>query len=278
MKNILSIDTESWIHFYEDALKIKKTSSDERKIMDDGYIRHAIEKILDVLDEFEQKATFFIVAEIYDWHPRAVEEIQNRGHEIAYHTHTHPLLTKAAILERELVLSKKFIKKFNPKGFRAPLMYLPPDSWRYLKKYGFKYSSSTYDAYAVFNYEGIDEIPVSIVAYRKASVSKELPKNLTMSLLLRSIPIGSGLFMALLKARGTSYFIRKLNERGIPAILFIHPWQLYETKEIASIPFKMKLLLKNPFCLPYTSNIQKMARTLLQAHTFTSFQDYYYGQ
>ena len=101
MKNIFSIDLESWIHFYEDSLKIKKFNSEERKKLDKGYIKKATLDILSLLDKYNQKATFFIVAEIYDWYPEIIKNIKKQGHEIGYHTHTHLVVKNNELLENE---------------------------------------------------------------------------------------------------------------------------------------------------------------------------------
>jgi len=276
MKNILSIDTESWIHFYEDALKIKKFTSAERKRLDRGYVKKAIQSLLTLLERYNQKATFFIVAEIYEWYPEAIEEIRKRGHEIAYHTHTHPLLKNADILERELFLSREFIRKFRPRGFRAPQIYLTEDAMPLLERYGFTYSSSSYDEYIIEKHGSIKEIPVSTMPLKKSAFSKNLPKQLSLKMLFSKIPIGSGLFVALFGPM-TSRFITKINRSGSPAILFIHPWQLYQTQEIMSPRFRLNLFLKNPLCLPYTINVTRTMEKIFKAHKFTSFRDYFDG-
>ena len=74
MKNILSIDLESWIHFYEGALRTQRFTfnSSERKSIDNNYIPDATTDILNLLDKYEQKATFFIVGELYDWYPNTI--------------------------------------------------------------------------------------------------------------------------------------------------------------------------------------------------------------
>jgi peptidoglycan-N-acetylglucosamine deacetylase len=47
--------------------------------------------VLDELDRFGVKATFFVVGERVDRHPQLARSIVERGHAIANHTHTHPL-------------------------------------------------------------------------------------------------------------------------------------------------------------------------------------------
>ena len=243
----------------------------------DPVYQTALPRFLQLFEECQVKATFFIVAEIYEWYPEIIKEIKKQGHEIAYHTHTHPLVKKKEILEKELLLSKKFINDFKPAGFRAPQIYLQENALESLEKRGFTYSSSSYDEYVITKFGKITEIPVSVITFRKQPFSRSLPKPLTFKLLLRKIPIGSGLSIALIGSR-TSLCIRKLNARRIPTILFVHPWQLYQTPEITSVRFKLNLLLRNPLCLPYTRNIRAAVEKLFKAHQFTSFHRYFYEQ
>jgi peptidoglycan/xylan/chitin deacetylase (PgdA/CDA1 family) len=280
VKNILSIDLESWIHFYEDALKTQRFTQDssDRKNIDNNYIPRATTHILDLLERFNQKATFFILGELYDWYPDIIASIEARGHEIGYHTHTHRILHNKEILEEELKESGAFLQRFKPTGFRAPQIIITRDSMACLKEHGFKYSSSTYAEYRITNIDGIDEIPVSSFCYRvKSRNGQQLPIPLTPGMLSREIPFGSGLFISLLGSN-TSYFIESLNKNDKPAILVIHPWQFCLHEQITGIQFKLKVLRRNPLCLPYTRNIQKSMEVLLTRHSFVSFRGYYEQQ
>lgn len=277
MKNILSIDLESWVHFYKDALRERQlaSSSSERKNADNNYIPDATTHILDFLKKYNQKATFFIIGELYEWYPDVIEDIERRGHEIGYHTHTHKLLYNKDILEEELIKSSDFLNRFNPTGFRAPQILITRDSMACLKKYGFRYSSSTYSRYKITNYDGIDEIPVSSFCYRgNCDNNQKLPKCLTIKMLSRQVPFGSGLFISLLGSK-ISYFIEALNRVNMPAILFIHPWQLHMHEQIKGLNFKIKVLYRNPLCFPYIRNIKKAMEELFKRYSFVSFREYY---
>lgn len=50
--------------------------------------------ILDILDEYNAKATFFLVGIWVEKFPELVQEIANRGHEIGNHSATHAHMTK----------------------------------------------------------------------------------------------------------------------------------------------------------------------------------------
>lgn len=56
---------------------------------DDGPIPEATPFILDVLDRFGIKATFFMVGDNARKYPHLLEEVRRRGHRIGNHTHNH---------------------------------------------------------------------------------------------------------------------------------------------------------------------------------------------
>lgn len=58
--------------------------------IDDGPCPAHTPKILDTLDQFGARATFFVVGQKAENYPRLITEILTRGHEIANHTFTHP--------------------------------------------------------------------------------------------------------------------------------------------------------------------------------------------
>lgn len=61
--------------------------------IDDGpSLAHTL-KLLDILEQFEAKATFFVIGETAERHPHLVTEILMRGHTVANHTYTHPSRT-----------------------------------------------------------------------------------------------------------------------------------------------------------------------------------------
>ncbi|AYD41417.1 polysaccharide deacetylase family sporulation protein PdaB [Clostridium fermenticellae] len=53
-----------------------------------------MDEILDTLDKYDIKATFFLVGEWTDSHSDEVKELYKRGHEIGNHSDKHPDMTK----------------------------------------------------------------------------------------------------------------------------------------------------------------------------------------
>ena len=48
-------------------------------------LREQTKRVLDLLDEFDIRATFFVVADVVEHYPGLVESIVERGHEIGCH-------------------------------------------------------------------------------------------------------------------------------------------------------------------------------------------------
>ena len=60
-------------------------------------------RLLDILDEYQVKTTFFVVDTWVQRYPELVKEVAARGHEIGNHSTTHPQMTK---LSREKILQE----------------------------------------------------------------------------------------------------------------------------------------------------------------------------
>ena len=82
-------------------------------------------KLLDILDEYNVKCTFFVVEFWAEKYPDKVKEIVNRGHDIGTHSKTHPNMSKLSTdkINEELISSCKKITEITGKEvelFRAP--------------------------------------------------------------------------------------------------------------------------------------------------------------
>lgn len=81
--------------------------------------------ILDTLDEYNVKATFFLVGFWIDKYPEQVKEIYKRGHEIGNHSTTHPnmsQLSREEMAKEILKTDEKIVNLINKK----PILFRPP--------------------------------------------------------------------------------------------------------------------------------------------------------
>lgn len=89
---------------------------------DDGPIPEVTPWVLDILDRFEAKATFFMVGQNAERNPWLVEEIRRRGHSIGNHTLHH--------LQGAKVSTRRYLRDVAEADhlLRSPL-FRPPHGW-----------------------------------------------------------------------------------------------------------------------------------------------------
>ena len=264
--NAFTIDLEPWMCISEAYPLIKELDFNITPLL--------TEMILDLLDRCHVKATFFILGKIFEWHPDLVKEIAHAGHEIAFHTYLHRIVTNAKILEEEIKLAHKFLTLFKPRGFRAPRITMPRAALKVLAKYGFKYSSSTYAPIGkpIKCVDGIIEVPVSTYPLLKKEVYRaEFPRTLIHALKAFEIPFGSGLFIGLVDTTLLNRMIKSFNRMGRSVVMFIHPWQIKHGRT----KFIIKVLLKDSKSLPYIFAKISLRKLLciLSNHYFTTISD-----
>jgi peptidoglycan/xylan/chitin deacetylase (PgdA/CDA1 family) len=95
--------------------------------IDDGPDPDDTPRILDLLERHRARATFFLVGTRAARWPELVAEILRRGHEVAHHTHTHPVATwwcaGPVRLAAELDLGTAALRHggATPRRFRPPV-------------------------------------------------------------------------------------------------------------------------------------------------------------
>jgi len=276
--NLLSVDLESWVNSVN-VTKDNLTIQELRKL-DDGYIPVALSYLLDELKRYDQKITFFVVFNLEEMYPGLIEKILSKGHEVGWHGHTHAFITNIDILEKELNVSKKYLKKYNIVGYQAPQIQFIKEGYLLLKKFNFMYSSSLYgNPEQIYKVDGIYEIPVSVSnrKYRPTINQVLFPSKLSfLNLLKFGIPFGSSYFWSIL---GEKYYSGKLTEadetNGI-ITMFIHNGQLVKaiSKDERHKPDWEMSFFKNPLFYPYTINVKKMFENLLSKYRFARYKDY----
>lgn len=93
---------------------------------DDGPSDRYTAEILDILQEYDVKATFFIVGVNAEKSPDLLRRIVREGHEIGNHTYSHPHLQKmdATTLAAELARTDALIRRITG---NSPTLFRPPE-------------------------------------------------------------------------------------------------------------------------------------------------------
>ena len=227
--NIMSVDLED---YYCD-LKFEKWNLYEDRVIENT------NKILDLFEKFDVKATFFTLGYIAEKFPELVKEIDHRGHEIASHGYSHQDIRKISKEQFEMDLKKSLdiLEKITKKkvlGFRAPYFSIDKKSFwamEILSKY-FKYDSSIFPVKTPLY--GVPNAPRTIYKLNifnpeiKDDKSKliELPLATHRIPMVGNIPIAGGFHLRFLPYQYIRYGLNKINKENNSFVFYIHPKDL----------------------------------------------------
>lgn len=127
---------------------------------DDGPDPVATLQVLDLLDQFRAKASFFCIGEKARKFPELVREIARRGHSVENHSHHHPggfAVYGIRRLHREMEMAQETLRALSgraPEFFRAPIGLRNPLLDPVLARLGLTYVSWTRRGF-----DGVDRRP-----------------------------------------------------------------------------------------------------------------------
>ena len=230
MKNALTFDIEEYFH----AEVFARTLSPEEWPSLASRVVDTTERLLDILDYADVRATFFILGWIADRYPTLVQDIASRGHEIACHGYGHQMIQRQSRLEfaKDLQQAKTAIEDAAGTaviGYRAPTFSVVREtlwSLEVLWEAGFQYDSSIFPI--VHDRYGIPDAPrfPHRVPITNGHGIAEFPLS-TITFLGRRLPVAGGGYFRLLPYSVTRLAIQHLNKREEqPAIVYLHPWEL----------------------------------------------------
>lgn len=110
-------------------------------------VKYCVPRILNLLDKYNIKASWFIPGYVMEKYPEAVLKIAECGHEIGHHGYYHKRNTEMEIEDekRELDMGMNaFYKVLNkkPEGYRSPAWDFSDNTLDLITEYGFKYDSN----------------------------------------------------------------------------------------------------------------------------------------
>ncbi|TFG25676.1 MAG: hypothetical protein EU529_00250 [Promethearchaeota archaeon] len=197
------------------VMKIALTFDIERDIPNvlDMYIgaKVGLLKILEILEKFTIKGTFFCTGNVVEKIPEYIKLIERKGHEIACHSFNHERLNHLNFKKCQEIIyqNKKIIESICQKskivGFRAPHLKPPKFLFKVLNNLGFKYDSSI-------------KTPKKLIYFQKEKyqIQEFHPSNLNI---LFRLPMGSS-------------FLRKWTYRNELVVLCFHPWEAIDVKSL----------------------------------------------
>lgn len=230
MLNALTIDVEEYFHPTEVQNAVGPNSWTELPSRVEGQVI----RILELLEEKNTKATFFMLGWVAEHHPSVARHIVAAGHEIACHSYAHELVYRLTPEQfradtRRAVAAIQDACGVSPRAYRAPSYSVVSKSlWALdiLVEEGFTQDSSIYpinhDRYGIPGFQRHAHIldtgsgPIQEIPIATARVSKD-----------QLAPVGGGAYLRLLPYRYTAAGIRKVNTEELErACVYFHPWEI----------------------------------------------------
>lgn len=230
LRNILSIDVEEYFHPSEVQTYVH---SDTWGTLP-SRVNEQNQKVLDLLDRHQVKATFFVLGWVAEKYPQLVRAIAEAGHEVACHSYAHQLVYDLSPEEfrKDTLRAIQVIERacgVTPKAYRAPSYSITRKSWwalEILAELGFTHDSSIYPiAHDRYGIPGFSR--EATVIDTPAGKILEIPVAAVQLSPRRVAPVGGGGYLRLLPYRYTAAGIRRINsEDGQPACIYFHPWEV----------------------------------------------------
>jgi polysaccharide deacetylase family protein (PEP-CTERM system associated) len=241
-------------------------------------------KILDMLEENDTRATFFILGQVAEVFPNLVREISEGGHEIGVHGFDHRLFsqmdpTQAFEEVRRAKVILEDIIGAPVVGHRAPCFSIDPSTaWALdvLLEAGFEYDSSIMPCSGVgYGWPG-HSLDIGPIRTPSGASIMEVPLTVT-SVLGKNVPALGGSYFRLLPYAVCRRIFQKV-QRVRPAIVYLHPYELDTEKypdsyfeELNASPILTQARMRS-FWLRRRSLATRYSR-LLGEHKFVPIRD-----
>ena len=269
VENILSGDLEDWYHIcgVKDCLPEDGWAHLESRVVPNTL------KILDALRSKRVRATFFVLGYVAQKHPDLIQEIKSAGHEIASHGYAHRRVYTMTpdTFRRDLNKASEILYKItglSVQGYRAPEWSIRDDSlWalEILQQEGFRYDSSMAPVPIIGN-SGYAVIPHRLTLQQGSLW--EFPPLVARTPLV-NLPVGGGWGLRIFPYGMIRSSIRKLNARGQPALIYLHPRELDPDNPRIRLPLAKRFVLDARL-----ERTEKRLKRLLNDFRFTAVSNF----
>lgn len=278
MRNALTIDVEDYFHVSAFERNVDPAQWDT---LPQRALRNT-NRVLDMLDQWGLRATFFTLGWIAKRHPELVRRMAAAGHEVASHGYSHNRITTMTprSFKEDVQRSRSLLQDLSGQpvnGYRAPSYTITAQTrWALgiLIELGFKYDSSIFPIrHDIYGMPGAQRFPHTIV-HESGSIEEFPPTTYQLELFGRrmNLPVSGGGYLRLLPAKVVSGAFQKLNALGRPCVLYFHPWEI----DPAQPRIKASLKSRVRHYLNLKSTESKL-RYLFAAHRFATMDSVLFG-
>jgi len=228
-RNIFTVDVEDW--YVVEALAGRYKRDDWASLP--SQVEKNSLQLLDLLNSYNVRATWFVLGWVADRHPDLIQEIFASGHEIGCHSYYHrrvDILGQDRFRKDTEMAVNAILKATGvlPYGYRAPswsINYSVPWAFETLAEMGFLYDSSVFpikhDLY------GWPDGPRNLfkMEFGNGRTLFELPAT-TFRAFGKNVPVAGGGYFRHSPYWYSKKLIKTLNKAGQPAVFYIHPWEI----------------------------------------------------
>ncbi len=236
-----SVDVEDWFHVLEYA----GAPAIDQWPLQQSRVEAATLRMLDLLDLYGHRATFFCLGWIAVHHPQVIAEIARRGHEIGSHGHSHALVSSLSrdAFARDLDASLEALHRAcgqTVKAFRAP---------------GFSIGDEQTWAFGILASRGIDLDASLFLADRAHGgilLRRERPFELVLAggqrilevpiiplqLAGRSLPFSGGGYLRVLPQPLLMAAFSAFERKGLAVAAYVHPRELDPDQPRLDLPWR----------------------------------------
>ena len=240
---LITIDVEEWFQVENLRSAFPKSTWKDQK----SSVLKNTKNILNVLDKFNIKATFFILGLVAEKNPDIVTLISQDGHEIASHGTDHDLtynLDENQLFD-DISKSKEQIENLignKVQGYRAPNFSVDNKLINILRKLDFLYDSSYNPFQLNSRYGKIDlNSPSDNGIYNLENNFYEVPLS-TLRMFNQHIPMAGGAYFRIFPLPLFKKLVKAKLKKDNLYHFYLHPWEFEpEQPRIRNIKLNYKL-------------------------------------
>lgn len=246
LRHGFSIDVEDWYHVENLSPYVPRSSWNSRE----SRIERNTGILLQLLNERQTKATWFVLGDIARRFPQVVKAIAAEGHEIASHGEDHKLVYDSPPDEFRgsaggLRTYLEDLSGTPVRGYRAPCFSIVKRSWwalGILADCGYEYDASVFPfRRGRYGVSGAPLDPHKLETGHGKSIVELPPSVLRMGGM--PLPIAGGGYFRLYPYALTNWAVRQLERANRRYLFYMHPWEIDPGQpRISGMGLKAKLL------------------------------------
>jgi len=229
IRNALTVDVEDYFQVSAFAGSIGQREWDNHPLR----VEKNTHKLLDLFDDYQVKATFFILGWVAERKKDLVLEIAERGHEVACHGYSHQLVYNQSpeVFQQETIRAKNILEDIiqqQVRGYRAASYSITEKSqWALdiLAETGFVYDSSIFPVH--HDRYGMPDTPEHPYILKTPAGNSiiEFPLS-TAKIINYRLPVAGGGYFRLYPYWLSRMGLKQINRQQKPFIFYLHPWEI----------------------------------------------------